>query len=247
MGLVTNQILPFMGQPETAPESSHGLVERAPRTQVVPTRRRKPVVSPASAAEAHPARGQLPDFSRPIPGARPETPDVEKVPLSEITQVKVPASASEQLAALGGRSLEVCMPSSEQRLKARRLLAKEQYAAKRDGKCPAVVKERKTSWASEPKKRCCGAVATRKGLCRRHYNKKILRIRTNQAGGEWGNTRHFADWQLPGSMTDIQHECLAALPLYKTYEDCIEAMNGVDPTNILLPIYEKPASRKSKR
>jgi hypothetical protein len=66
-------------------------------------------------------------------------------------------------------------------------------------------------------------------------------------GGEWGNFRHFAEWQLPGSASDLQLECLEALPLWKTYEQTIEDMNAADPSNILAPIYEKPASRKSKR
>lgn len=220
-----------------APASSRE-VEQPKKSQVVATRRRKPQAP----------LGGLPPEQR--SGASEKLSIRETILEARLgalpPRAPLSAAAIEHLAALGGRTLEGPAASALQLSAARKLLARQQYAAKRDGKCPAIVKERNTSWPNEPKKRCCGAVATRMGLCRRHYNKKFLHIRTNQAGGLWGNTRHFAEWQLPGNMSDKQHECLMALPLATAYEDCIAAMNSADPANILTPIYEKPASRKSK-
>lgn len=119
-----------------------------------------------------------------------------------------------------------------------KVLKRLQYAAKKDCLCHTVVTLRRRPGEDqvEPERRVCRAVATREGLCRNHYNRKFLKIRRRQ----------FAEWQLPGNMSDLQHVCLAARPFTTTYEDCIEAMNAADPGNILKPIYEKPASRKSK-
>lgn len=222
----------------TGTPASSREVEQPKKSQVVATRRRK----------LHAPLGGLPPEQRPADSEKPATWETIQEARPEASPPRSPLSAAaiEQIAALGGRRPETPVANALQRSDAQKLLARQQYAAKRDGKCPAIVKERNTSWPNEPKKRCCGAVATRMGLCRRHYNKKFLHIRANQAGGLWGNTRHFAEWQLPGNMSDKQHECLMALPLATAYEDCIAAMNSTDPANILTPIYEKPASRKSK-
>jgi hypothetical protein len=152
--------------------------------------------------------------------------------------------------ALSGRHLEqLPLTTAEQKASRKRALQREQYAAKKAGKCPVAVKERAVGVSRlEPKRHVCGAEATRKGMCRRHYNRKYLKVRANQAGGggEWGLRRPFADWQLPGSMSDIQHECLAGLPIDTHYEACLEAMNAADPSNTLTAIYEKPGRKKSK-
>ncbi len=128
----------------------------------------------------------------------------------------------------------------------KRLLSRQQYAAKKSGQCPAVVNKRRVRGAFGVEKRVCGAEATRKGFCRIHYNKKFLMVPANQAGGSSGRFRPFADWQLPGHMSDAQHDCLAALPLNMGYLECIEVMNAADPGNLLIPITEKSGSRKSK-
>jgi len=223
-------MLPFMGQPETTTESSHGLVERAPQTQVVPTRRKKPVVSAQGTADAPPARGKLPEFSRPILGARPETPAVEKVPLSEIRSRNF----------IRHQELWAVQEANK------KLLKDKQKRARKDNLCATLVKAGKKDRELGREKTVCGTFATNHGLCRKHYNLKYLKVPPIQPGAG-ATMRPFAGWQLPGNMTEKQHEGLRALPLRTGYAHCIEALNALDPSNILEAIFEKPASRKSMR
>ncbi len=122
---------------------------------------------------------------------------------------------------------------------ARKALKQAQSIARKDGKCCADVQPSRRWDRPDAPKRVCGAEATRQGYCRKHYNRKVLKIRSRQQG-YGGKCRPFADWQLPGNMSDAQHECLQGLPLSTSYDDCVTAMNAADPSNLLAPIYERP-------
>ncbi|MCS4240922.1 hypothetical protein M2418_000424 [Rhizobium sp. BIGb0125] len=187
------------------------------------------MVSPASSAEAHPARGQLPDFPRPILGARPETPDVEKVPLSEIRSRNL----------IRHQELYAVQEANKKLLKER------QKRARKENLCTALVKAGKKDRELGREKDVCGTFATNHGLCRKHYNLKYLKVPPIQPGAG-ATMRPFAGWQLPGNMTEKQHEGLRALPLRTSYADCLEVLIALDPSNILEAICEKPASMKSK-
>lgn len=119
--------------------------------------------------------------------------------------------------------------------------------ARKTCQCDFAVAAPKAKKAGGHTRWICGALAVRNGLCRKHYNIKCLGVQPAVRGSGRGKTRPFAGWQLPGSMTDKQHERLRELPCETPYEDCIVEMSAADPSNILKPIYEKPGSRKSKR
>ena len=118
--------------------------------------------------------------------------------------------------------------------------------ARKEGRCTFEVTGSPADKAEGREKVICGAFATRRGLCRKHYNLKFFKVRPYQTGvGK--KRRPFIGSQLPGNMSDLQHECLTKLPLGMSYEACLEAMNLADPDNHLEPIYpKKPPLGKSR-
>lgn len=220
---------PSVSDIHTGPPASSREVEQPKKSQVVATRRRKP-----QAPLSGPSPEQRPAENRrfappPMLGAWPEEPTTEKVPLSEIRQRNFYRHTE----------LVAVREAKERSLK------ESQKRAKREGKCPFLANTSHRAFDLEREQGVCGTFAVRRGLCRKHYNLKYLKVPPLQPGT--GRTmRPFAGWQLPGNMTDEQHDCLRSLPLKTSYADALAAMNAADPRVKLEAIGEKPGLKKSK-
>lgn len=96
---------------------------------------------------------------------------------------------------------------------------------------------------------CCKPVHPGKTYCREHYLLMVLHV-SSRGHASGHNYRPFKAWQVPlRDMSESQEKLLAdpeRLPLETSYEDCLKALNTLDPSRPLLPIY-KPPSKAPRR
>lgn len=116
--------------------------------------------------------------------------------------------------------------------------------AKTEGRCTAFIMSKpgvETMYKSEPPTpgRLCGEPTFRRGYCTGHFITHVLHLPDRKSGqaGRGVSVRPFPAYQFPvGRLTPIQEDLmtdLQRLPMSTSREQCLERVNGEDPSNAL--------------